>query len=308
MNQEMEFPVTEAVPTTLSAYRSMWADLRGVTFSQRWIDAQGVSTRALVAGSPEQPPLLFLHGTGGHAEAYVRNLGAHGEHFWTLAIDMIGHGWTAHPDSDLEIADYCQHVLRLLDALGIDRIAISGESLGGWVAARLAIDHPERVSAIVLNTAGGTRADPTVMDTIRRLSTKAVEDPSWDFVKARLEWLMADPGHVNDDLVATRQAIYAQPGMVDVMRRTLVLQDMPTRQRNLLHDEDLTRISAPALVLWTTHDPTAPPAEGERIAGAIPGAEFVVMSDCGHWPQFENPTEFNRIHLDFLTRALRERS
>jgi 2-hydroxy-6-oxonona-2,4-dienedioate hydrolase len=115
---------------------------------------------------------------------------------------------------------------------------------------------------------------------------------------------MVDPKHVNDDLVATRQAIYQQPGMVDVMRHTLVLQDMDVRQRNLLQLEDLARIGAPALVLWTTHDPTAPPEEGERIAAAIPGAEFVVMSDCGHWPQFEKPDEFNRIHLGFLLRTV----
>ena len=86
---------------------------------------------------------------------------------------------------------------------------------------------------------------------------------------------------------------------------TLVLQDMETRQRNLLHDEDLARITVPTLVLWTSHDPTAPPAEGERIAGVIPGAEFVVMQDCGHWPQFEKPEEFNSIHLDFLNRAVK---
>ena len=290
--------------TTAPGYRSVWADLRGVSFAQQWIGLPGMRTRALVAGDPGDPALLFLHGTGGHAEAYVRNLGPHSEHFWTIAIDMVGHGWTDHPKNDVEIRDYVDHVLGVLDTLGIQRVAISGESLGGWVGARLAIDHPDRVSALVLNTAGGTRADEKVMATIRTLSTRAVEDPSWEFVRARLEWLMADKAHVNDDLVATRQAIYSQPGMVDVMRHTLVLQDMETRQRNLLRPEDLARITAPTLVLWTTHDPTAGPDVGRELAESIPGAEFVMMEDCGHWPQFENADEFNRIHVAFLRRAL----
>jgi 2-hydroxy-6-oxonona-2,4-dienedioate hydrolase len=286
-----------------TGHHSMWADLRGVSFAQGWIDAGGVATRALTAGEPDAPALLFLHGTGGHAEAFVRNLGPHAAEFRTIAIDMIGHGWTAHPRDDLEITAYVEHVLAVLDAIGVDRVAISGESLGGWVAARLAIDHPDRVWALVLNTAGGTRANPKVMETIRTLSTRAVEDPTWEFVKARLEWLMVDAGQVNDDLVATRQAIYSQPGMVDVMRRTLILQDMEVRQRNLLRADDLARISAPTLVLWTTHDPTAGVDVGQELADQIKSAEFVVMDDCGHWPQFEKPDEFNRIHLDFLRRT-----
>jgi 2-hydroxy-6-oxonona-2,4-dienedioate hydrolase len=285
-------------------YRSIWGDLRGVSFTQRWIDAGGVRTRLLESGDPGASPLIFLHGTGGHSEAFVRNLGPHGERYWTIAMDMLGHGWTAHPGRDLEIPDYVDHVMAMMDELGISRAAFSGESLGGWVATRLAIEHPERVSALVLNTAGGTRADPKVMETIRTLSTKAVEDPSWPFVKARLEWLMADPSRVNNDLVAARQAIYAQDGMAVAMAHTLALQDMEVRQRNLLRDEDLARVSVPTLVLWTSHDPTAPAAEGERIAGVIPGAEYVLMQDCGHWPQFENPTEFNCLHLDFLDRVV----
>ena len=55
-------------------------------------------------------------------------------------------------------------------------------------------------------------------------------------------------------------------------------------------------------MLWTTHDPTASVEVGRRLAGLIPGAEFVVMEDCGHWPQYEDAETFNRIHLDFLTK------
>lgn len=278
----------------------MWADLRGVTVAQRWVDAGGVRTRLLESGDPGRDLVLFLHGTGGHAEAYVRNLGPHGQRFHTVAMDMVGHGFSQMATGSLEIDDYVRHVLATLDALGADRASISGESLGGWVAARLAVDHPERVDRLVLNTAGGTRADPVVMARIRELSMRAVEEPTWDFVRQRLEWLMADPSVVTDDLVATRQAIYAQPGMVESMRATLVLQEMDVRTRNLLGDDDLKRIDAPTLVLWTSHDPTAPPEEGRRIADAIPGAAFTVMDGCGHWPQYEDADTFNRVHTEFL--------
>lgn len=286
--------------TGTGIHQSIWAELRGVSFTQGWLNAGGIDTRYLTSGTSDKPPLLLLHGVGGHAEAYVRNLKSHSEHFWTWAIDMIGHGWTDKPASDREVSHYVDHVLRVLDTLKIDKASISGESLGGWVASRLAIDHPDRVNRLVLNTAGGSQADPVVMERLKSLSMRAVEEPSWEFIKARVEWLMADKSKAYDDLVATRQAIYQQPGMVEAQRHNMVLQDMETRQRNILRAEDYGRIKAPTLVVWTSDDPTADVSEGRRIATMIPGALFTVMDGCGHWPQFEDPDTFNRIHLNFL--------
>ncbi len=284
----------------MTNYQSIWGDLRGTSFSQGWLDAKGIRTRYLQSGSADMPPLLLLHGVGGHAEAYARNLKSHGEHFWTWAIDLIGHGWTDKPAVDREIPQYIDHVLRVLDALKIDKVSISGESLGGWVASRLAADHPDRVTRLVLNTAGGSQADPKVMERLKSLSMKAAIEPSWDFIKARVEWLMADKSKAYDDLVACRQAIYAQPGMAEAMKHNMVLQDLDIRTRNLMRAEDYGRIKAPTLVLWTSDDPTADVSEGRRIHGMIPGSLFTVMEGCGHWPQFEDADTFNRIHLNFL--------
>jgi 2-hydroxy-6-oxonona-2,4-dienedioate hydrolase len=284
-------------------YTSMWSELRGVPFRQRWIEASTIRTRLLETGWDHDRALLFLHGTGGHSEAYIRNLGPHGEQFWTIAMDLVGHGFSDLATEPLEIKQYADHVIATLDALGIERAAVSGESLGGWVAARLALDRPDRVERVVLNTMGGTRADPQVMARVRDLTTKAVDEASWDTVRARLEWLMADPASVTDDLIATRLAIYRRPGMPASMRATLALQEMATRVRNLLSDDDLARVAVPALVLWTSHDPTAPAEEGRRIAAAIPFARFELMEDCGHWPQFERADAFNSLHLAFLNGA-----
>jgi 2-hydroxy-6-oxonona-2,4-dienedioate hydrolase len=275
-------------------------DLMGVSFRQAYVDVNGIKTRYLAAGEGNSRSLIFLHGTSGHAEAYTRNLGPHGEHFATYSIDMIGNGLTAKPPLDLEIAVYVDHLRGFMDAMRIDKASISGESLGGWVAAQFALDSPERVEKLVLNTTGGRTAFPDVMARIVDLSMAAVTDPSWGRIRSRLEFLMADPSRVHDDLVATRQRIYAMPGMVEAMKRTLVLQNMETRKRNLISDSGWAAIAAPTLVLWTSHDPTAAATEGKKIADLIPGARFVVMDGCGHWPQFEDAATFNDIHLSFL--------
>jgi len=281
-------------------FSSMWQDLYGVAFEQRFIDAGGIRTRVLHAGETGMPPLILIHGTGGHAEAYVRNLAAHGEKFDTYAIDLVGHGLSAKPESRYEIADYVDHVRRIMDVLGFERASLSGESLGGWVAARFALTHPGRVQRMVLNTTGGATLDLAVMRRISELTMAAVSDPTWERIKARLEWLMADPSRVTDDMVACRQRIYQQPGMVEVTQRILCLQDPEIRQRNNLADEEWAAIRAPTLVLWTSHDPTAATTVGRRIADLIPNAWFEVMDGCGHWPQFEDPDTFNRLHTGFL--------
>jgi 2-hydroxy-6-oxonona-2,4-dienedioate hydrolase len=279
---------------------SFWTDLRGASFSQGFVDAGGIRTRYLSSGADNQPPLIFLHGTGGHAEAFTRNIGEHGKFFRTFAIDMVGHGWTDKPDRPMDIAAYVDHLVRFLDAMRIDRAHISGESLGGWVGARFALSNRDRLDRLVLNTTGGSTAHPQVMAKIIELSTRAATDPTWEFIKARLEWLMADPRSVTDDLVAARQAIYAAPGFKEAMKRILVLQDMDVRKRNMISDADWAQITADTLVLWTTHDPTNPVEEGARISSLIPKSSFVVMKNCGHWPQFEDAPTFNAIHIDFL--------
>lgn len=278
---------------------ALWPELASGEFRLHYVQAGPIRTRCLEAGSGDDS-LIFLHGSGGHLEAYVRNILPHAAHYRVFAIDMLGHGYSDKPDRPYEIQDYVQHLLDFCDALGLARAHLSGESLGGWVAAQFAVDHPERVGKLVLNTAGGLTADPAVMERIRTLSLRAVQQPDRAAVRERLKFLMHDPNSVTEDLVEMRYRIYTQPGFVRAMEHILCLQVMDIRQRNLLKESGLRTIKAPTLVVWTTHDPTAPVAVGQRFADAIPHAELVVMEDCGHWPQFEDAPTFNRLHLGFL--------
>jgi 2-hydroxy-6-oxonona-2,4-dienedioate hydrolase len=286
--------------TRPSNFSSVWADLRGVTCSQGYLDAGGIKTRYISSGTPDKPLLLCLHGVGGHAEAYSRNFGPHGEHFWVVAIDMLGHGWTDKPEINYQVKDYADHVLAVLKALGRERAHITGESLGGWVATYLAVHHPEVVDHLVLNTAGGWTAHPEVMARLKSLSNQAAEDPSWERIKTRLEFLMCDKSTVSDDLIETRRTIYSQQGFADTMKRIMCLQEMEIRRPNMITEEQYRSIKAPSLVVWTSHDPTATPAEGKEISEMIPNCQYVVMNECGHWPQFEDAELFNRLHIDFL--------
>jgi 2-hydroxy-6-oxonona-2,4-dienedioate hydrolase len=283
---------------------SLWTDLLGASFAQRYYDAGGIRTRVLEAGDPEAPLLLMMHGVNGHAETYARNIRAHARDFHVVAPDFIGHGFTDKPlDRDYEIPTYVRHMADLMDALGVQRASLSGESLGAWVAVRFLQAHGDRVDRLVLNTPGGMNANPKAMESLRTLTREAVTDPTREKVRKRLEWLFKEPGSVTDDLVETRFRIYSQPGYREATELTLCLQDLPTRERNMLTADDLQQVRVPTLLVWSTADPVAGVEVGEWCHAQIAGSELVYMRHSGHWPQFEEAGLFNELHLAFLLGA-----
>jgi 2-hydroxy-6-oxonona-2,4-dienedioate hydrolase len=287
---------------------TIWHELMGLPFRQSFYDANGIRTRALEAG--EGKPLIFLHGTGGHAEAYVRNLAAHAEHFHVYSIDMVGHGYTDKPDLPYGIPDFVDHLTAFIDAIGAEKAMVSGESLGGIVAAWLAIGRPDRVEKLVLNT--GILVPPPeegrkqLRDVLER-SRAAAGNLTRDTVRKRLEWLMHDPADVTDELVEVRYRIYSQPGTGPIIGRISqsilggsVDDDWAKRW---LDPAKLGDISCPTLVLWARHNPGQPVAVAEQAAKRIPRAKLVVLEDCAHWPQWEQAEKFNQAHLEFLRAA-----
>jgi 2-hydroxy-6-oxonona-2,4-dienedioate hydrolase len=282
-------------PTTL------WPSLMAGEYRLRYVQAGPLRTRCLETGSGSEA-LILLHGSGGHLETYTRNVLPLGERYRVFAIDMIGHGFTDKPDYDYEISHYVRHLVDFMDAMDIGKAHLSGESLGGWVAARFAIDHPDRLGRLILNTAGGLTANADVMRRIYDLSMKAVTEADRENVRKRLEWLMHDPAVVTDDLTETRLRVYTQPGFVTAMEHILCLQLMDIRLPNLLDEAALKTVAAPTLVIWTSHDPTGAVEVGQKFADLIPDAALVVMDGCGHWPQYEDAPLFNRLVLDFLAR------
>jgi 2-hydroxy-6-oxonona-2,4-dienedioate hydrolase len=278
---------------------SMWTDLAAVEFELGYIDAGGIRTRALRAGRGE--PVVFLHGTSGHLEAFIRNVPAHAESFRCHAFDMVGHGYSSKPNFPFRIARYVEHVLAYFDAVGIARANLVGESLGGWVAARLAADHPDRVHHLSLLVPGGTLLDPRSMERIKRTITDAVCTGDIALTRERLEGLMYESqGNVTDELVQVRHAIYTQPDFRASLANLLCLQDPTTRAEDMLTDNQLARIIAPTLIVWGRENHLGGVSEGERIHGLIHDSRLEVFENCGHWPQYEHAERFNNVNVAFM--------
>jgi 2-hydroxy-6-oxonona-2,4-dienedioate hydrolase len=282
-------------------FRSLWTHLMRASFTQGWIEVDGVSTRYVHAGaSSAAPALIMLHGTAGSWECFAANLQAHARYFNCYALDMVGSGFSGKPDIDYEIPVYSAHVQGFMRAVGLERASFMGVSLGAWVAARLAIDHPEVVDKLILLSTTGLVANVESMNSIRSVRTKAVDDPSWDNIRNIFTNLIYDETNRIPDLVALRQAVYQQPEMKRAMEHVLCLQDPEIRKRNLIPDKEWQSIRAPTLVVAAPDDKEVFYTSALRVAQLIPQARLVEVRQVKHWAQFEQYETFNRLSLEFL--------
>jgi 2-hydroxy-6-oxonona-2,4-dienedioate hydrolase len=282
---------------------SAWLDLTGIDFAVDTVYAGGIPTRRLVAG--DGPDVVFLHGTSGHLEAFTRNMVAHVRAGYRChAIDMLGHGYTGKPDYDYEIQRYVEHLRNFLVATGIEQANLAGESLGGWVAAAFAAASPTRVKTIQLIAAGGTKANPEIMERIKTSTRQAVLTDDRELTHKRLNLLMHNPAKdVSDELVDVRHRIYHQPDFVRNVDHLLCLQEMEVRQRNLLRPETLAKLAGiPTLIIWGRNNPFGDVPEAHKMHDDIPGSELVLFEDCGHWPQHEHADRYNALAIEFLDK------
>ena len=287
---------------------SIWTALSGLDFQHTYVDANGIRTRAVQAGPADGEHVVFLHGTSGHLEAFVRNLPAHAQHYRCHAIDMLGHGYTGKPDYPYEIPRYVDHLLGYLDAVGARRAHLVGESLGGWVACWLASEQPERVTSLQLLCMGGTKVNPAVMERLKTSTTAAVTQPDRALTRDRLGLLWAHwDQELGEELTDVRYAIYHEPEFAKNLPNLLALQEVETRERNLLRPERMARVQAPTLVVWGNKNPFGEIPEATAITEAIPGARLEVFPETGHWPQHEQAERYNALSLSFLAEVARQR-
>ena len=282
----------------LPEHISIWGELADADHELLHVDVGGVRTRVLRAGSG--PDLVLLHGTGGHLEAYARDIRGLAADFRVTAYDMVGHGWSATPDRPYTIDVLSDHLVGLMDALGIERAHLSGESLGGWVVAWTAAHHADRVDRLVLNTPGNIANKPEVMVRLRESTMAAVRDPSAETVRRRVEFLFHHKELVTDELVNLRRAVYSRPDFVRAITNTLVLQDPAVRKDFAWDPSWVGKITAPTLLLWTDHDPTGGLDEAALLLEWLPDVRLYVVADAGHWPQWEKADEFLLVHRGFL--------
>jgi 2-hydroxy-6-oxonona-2,4-dienedioate hydrolase len=279
---------------------SLWTDLLGAEV--RHIAAGGITTRVAALGSG--PPVVFLHGRGGHLETFARNLPSLAESGRrAIAFDLLGHGLTGRPTAGTYTAgELADHALAVLDALGLARADLVGQSLGGWTAALLALRAPHRVRRLALIEPAGLQpeserlADAAVRAAYER-GGRAYDEPTPEAVRTRLAGLLADPEALDPELVQVRTALYRPEGARQVHRLVRAADNSPY----LLTPRRLAGLDLPVLFLRGEHGHT-PAAVVEAARVAIPAARLLVVPGAKQWPQYERPSAVNGALIDFLDK------
>ena len=269
----------------------------------RQIDAAGHSTRFLEAG--DGPPVVLLHGSGPGVSAETNwslTIPALAERFHILAPELVGFGGTSRADGLRYTLDlWVDHLLGFLDAVGLERVAVVGNSLGGIVTLHTAIRSPERLERIVLMGAPGIGMRMTP-----GLKALRAYEPSIEAMRDLLtEHFAYDRSIVSDDMIRRRYEASAIPGEAENYRAIHRGQASPDNPP--LTEESVRAIEVPALLVHGRDDQVLDPQIAWTMANLLPDAELHLFPCCGHWAQIEHADGFNQIVGAFLARGTDEK-
>ncbi|MET7682519.1 alpha/beta hydrolase [Streptomyces sp. NPDC005423] len=242
----------------------------------------------------EGRPFLLLHGGGGPqtVAAFAGLLAAPGD---TRVVTPVhpGFGGTVRPEWLTDVATLARLYAQLLEDLDLTDVVVVGNSIGGWIAAELALTGSDRVSGVVLvNAAGLLVPGHPIADTFSltpaQLSRLAFHDPAKFAV---------DPASLPEPV---RAAMAAGRAALEVYSGPYVMEDPSLAER-------LAKVTCPALVAWGASDQVVDAEYGRAYAAAVPGARFELIAASGHMPQLETPDQLLSLVRDFAATTTADR-
>ncbi|MER5390790.1 alpha/beta fold hydrolase [Saccharopolyspora sp. NPDC002686] len=253
------------------------------------------------------PPLLMLHGSGPGVTGwrnYRGNLAFFAEHFRCLVLEFPGFG-VSDPTDEHPMVAAPSAVLRFLRGLGLDQVDVIGNSMGGIVAANLAIAQPDLFRRIV--TIGGVGRNifsPSPGEGIKLLMD-FTEDPTREKLIRWLHSMVFNPAVVTEEMIEERWQQATDPKTLESARRMYSREAMAAAAAasdqapywSMLH-----KITAPTLITWGRDDRVSPVDMALLPMRTIPRAEVHVLPDCGHWAMIEQKEAWESTVLAFLTR------
>jgi pimeloyl-ACP methyl ester carboxylesterase len=291
--------------------RSEWLDVDWSRHRRR-LQVAGRQLELVEIG--EGKPMLFIHGLGANWQTWLENLPHFARTHRCIAMDLPGFGQSEMPDGEISMSLYADVLDELCAALGVRAATVLGNSMGGFVAAELAIRHPERVERLVLVSPAILwqelrRAKPLM--SLARLSELTVgrllvgEAPRAVVSRPRLRHFAIAMGGVRAPHRLSREI---QHELILTIKRTegflpalLAFGDYPVR-------EELPRIAAPTLLIWGRDDTLVSVRDAHELADLIPQARVELFERTGHVAMLERPARFNAVVEQFVAGSARDRA
>jgi 3-oxoadipate enol-lactonase len=240
-------------------------------------------------------PLILIHGLADDHRAWRRVLPDLALRHRVILYDLRGHGQTSPGEPDGTLRQLSDDLVALMDAIGLDHADVAGFSLGGTIAMRVAIDHPDRIRRLAL-VATSSRVGRSAAEWYRqRVEMVERKDP---LLRQTLDRDTADvyaaaPAELEDGLLIRRQSTADPRGYANACAAMAALNAAPL-------DPELHAISAPTLIVASEKDQHCPPKAAEIIASGIGGSRLEIIPEAGHAIPVEKPRELSSLINSFL--------
>ena len=247
-------------------------------------------------------PVLLIHGSGPGVTAWANwrlVMPALAESRRVIAPDMAGFGYTERLAGDAYTMDgWVAHAIGVLDALGIERTDLVGNSFGGAIALALAIRHPERVRRLVLMGSVGVPFEITpALDAVWGYQ------PSLEAMRGLLDLFAFDRSLVNDELARLRYEASIRPGFQESFGAMFPAPRQRWVDAMVSREADIRALPNHTLVIHGRDDKVIPLQTSLTLSSWIPRSQLHVFGQCGHWTQIEHASRFARLVGDFLAEA-----
>jgi pimeloyl-ACP methyl ester carboxylesterase len=285
----------------LQSLQARWAPA-----PSQFIALQGMQVHLRDEGPRNDPePIVLIHGTSASLHTWDGWSDALKGQRRVIRMDLPGFGLTGPaPDGDYRMTRYADFIAALLDQLGVRRAVLAGNSLGGGIAWRTAVQHPERVSRLVLVDASGYPLQSTSVPLGFRLAQIDWLKPVMGqllprrMIESSVRNVYADPGKVTPELVDRYYELTLRAGNRESLTQRIKLRETDAQSAGVI-----PTIQQPTLILWGAQDRLIPEPSGQRFHKEIAGSQYVVFDGLGHVPQEEDPARSVAPVLKFLGLA-----
>ena len=245
-------------------------------------------------------PLLLAHGSGPGVSAWANwrlVLPILSQNRRVLAPDFVGFGYTDRPEGlALNMKTWVKQLVDFIDALGIEKVDIVGNSFGGGLAINMALDYPERIRKIVLMGSMGVSFPIT-----EGLDNVWGYEPSVENMKSAIDSFVYDKARSTEDLARMRYEASIEPGFQESFSSMFPAPRQRWVESMARADEEIKTINKPTLIVHGREDEVIPVENSYRLINLIENAQLHIFGKCGHWTQIEHSEEFANIVDTFLT-------
>jgi pimeloyl-ACP methyl ester carboxylesterase len=274
-----------------------------------WVDVGGIRTHFVEAGRGD--PIVLVHGAGPGAFGWAgwrQTIPVLAKHFHVFAIDTLGFGLTDKP-TDIVYSDQASidHLAGFIDAMCLDKVNLGGNSRGAYMAAKYALEHPDRVERLLMVSSGSIAS---AMGLDRTGEQKSGQrrlqgyDGTAESMRRFVEIIVHDHSKITDELIAARVRMAALPGHDYVQKSQKryrdSLRDDPNERQRFDIRHRLPMLTIPMYMVWGAKDAFAPPAFAAQLREMLPNVTFEMLENSGHQAQNDESDRFNEIALAFF--------